>query len=105
MLIGRSKISRNFLILFSLGGGALSMVLLYLQEDFGLSVIVPIIIWGVCISAFNIVFEGQLLAVVEQEADTVSMALFSALYNVGISLGAILGAATFERSVSSVPLV
>lgn len=54
---------------------------------------------------FNIVFQGQLLLSVDKDADTVSMALFSALYNVGIALGAMIGAAAFDHSPTTVPLV
>lgn len=49
------------------------------------------VVWGCCVTAFNVAFQSEVIRAVEADESSVAMSIFSGLFNFGIGAGSALG--------------
>jgi DHA1 family L-arabinose/isopropyl-beta-D-thiogalactopyranoside export protein-like MFS transporter len=72
-------------------GSCLALFLLLPSSALMIAVMLVIAFWGVCYTSFNVSMQNEVLKVIPNDSFAIVMALFSALYNVGIATGTIMG--------------
>ncbi len=75
---------------WSVGGIMVSLLLLKLFSFSELGTFGVIMVWGVAISIFNLSYQSRIIKLSPENTD-IAMAIFSAIYNVGIGSGAYIG--------------
>jgi DHA1 family L-arabinose/isopropyl-beta-D-thiogalactopyranoside export protein-like MFS transporter len=70
---------------------AAALLLLYPATLSKYSVILLCAVWGMAVMAYNVTFQSELILCVPQSASSVAMAIFSAIFNMGIGCGTWLG--------------
>ena len=66
---------------------AAALLLLYPATISKYSVIILCAVWGMAVMAYNVTFQSELILCVPQSASSVAMAIFSAIFNMGIGCG------------------
>ena len=79
-------------ITFALIGVTVFMMLLHLSAASHLASISICMLWGIAITAYNLVFQSEVIRVAP-EGTTIAMSIYSGIYNVGIACGALTGGA------------
>ena len=64
-----------------------ALLLLYPATISKYSVIILCAVWGMAVMAYNVTFQSELILCVPQSASSVAMAIFSAIFNMGIGCG------------------
>ena len=82
----------DFFITFAFGGVATFLLLLHLASASHMASISVCMLWGVAITAYNLVFQSEVIRVAP-EGTTIAMSIYSGIYNVGIACGALTGGA------------
>ena len=110
-MLGSVLFSRYFdrtprtFIIFALGGVTTFMLLLHLAASSHIASISVCMLWGVAITAYNLVFQSEVIRVAP-EGTTIAMSIYSGIYNVGIACGALTGGAVCSYlSVTSIGYV
>lgn len=97
-MLGSVLFSRYFdrsprtFITFAFGGVATFLLLLHLASASHMASISVCMLWGVAITAYNLVFQSEVIRVAP-EGTTIAMSIYSGIYNVGIACGALTGGA------------
>ena len=95
-IIGSILFSRYFdkhpypFICFAITGIATFLILLHFSSFSHYTVIALCIFWGIAITAFNLVFQAEVIRFAPQ-ATTIAMSIYSGIYNLGIGSGALIG--------------
>ena len=79
------------ILLMAFAGSCLALFLLLPSSALMIAVMLVIAFWGVCYTSFNVSMQNEVLKVIPNDSFAIVMALFSALYNVGIATGTIMG--------------
>lgn len=66
---------------------AAALLLLYPATISKYGVVVLCAVWGMAVMAYNVTFQSELILCVSQSASSVAMAIFSAIFNMGIGCG------------------
>lgn len=72
-------------------GVALALLLLLPAAGRPATVIPLCAFWGMSVTAFNVVFQAEIIKCTPQDATSVAMSVFSGLFNLGIGCGTLLG--------------
>lgn len=81
---------QRFFLNFTIFGVFIALSSLFMVKFSLLSAIGICMIWGLCITFFNLTFQSQILNLVPI-GTSVAMSIFSGIYNVGIGSGAFIG--------------
>ena len=93
ILFSRYSARRPDLLLFAASlGMAVSLLLLYPLSGFMGSVLALCFFWGIVYTLFNLSLQVRIMAVLPQ-ASTISMTIYSAVFNLGIGCGTTIGGA------------
>ena len=74
-------------------GVAVSLMLLYVSSLNHYTVILLCVCWGMFITAFNVVFQAEIIKHTSKDTTAIAMSVFSGIYNMGIGCGALFGGA------------
>ena len=74
-------------------GVAVSLMLLYVSSLNHYTVILLCVCWGMFITAFNVVFQAEIIKHTSNDTTAIAMSVFSGIYNMGIGCGALFGGA------------
>ena len=83
-------------ITFALTGVTVFMMMLHLSAASHLASISICMLWGIAITAYNLVFQSEVIRVAP-EGTTIAMSIYSGIYNVGIGSGALIGGVICTR--------
>lgn len=72
-------------------GVAVSLLLMHPASFNQYTVIALCILWGAVITAFNVVFQAEIIGQTSMETTSIAMSIFSGTYNLGIGLGTTVG--------------
>lgn len=93
VLFSRYSARKSGLLLFTASSGmAVSLLLLYPLSGFMGSVLALCFFWGIVYTLFNLSLQVRIMAVLPQ-ASTISMTIYSAVFNLGIGCGTTIGGA------------
>ena len=81
-----------------------SLLLLKLFSFSELGTFGVIMVWGVAISIFNLSYQSRIIKLSPENTD-IAMAIFSAIYNVGIGSGAYIGGLISSKAGLSLSLI
>lgn len=82
---------RRLFLLGSVLGVALSLLFLQFGAHCLVLLLAVCVLWGVCGAAFSIVYQAEILRFAKQGQETVAMAIFSGIFNLGIGTGSFIG--------------
>lgn len=91
VMLSRSRRPRSFFLTLAMVGTPLTFLLIAGLSGFHWAVIFPVAAWGIFLTVFNVISQGDMLVSVDEEHHSIAMSMYSALYNVGISMGAVMG--------------
>lgn len=93
VLFSRYSARKSGLLLFTASSGmAVSLLLLYPLSGFMGSVLALCFFWGIIYTLFNLSLQVRIMAVLPQTS-TISMTIYSAVFNLGIGCGTTIGGA------------
>ena len=72
-------------------GIAASLLLLRLSALLPGTVIMLCAVWGIAVTAFNVALQAEIINYSPQNATSISMCIFSGIFNLGIGCGTFLG--------------
>lgn len=78
-------------LMLSLAGACVCLLLLGASAAVTVAVVAVVAAFGLCATAVNISLQNETIRNSPQDANTVAMALFSTLFNVGIAIGSLVG--------------
>ncbi len=96
-MIGSVMFSRYFnrcqypFIMTVTGGVAVSLLLLQLASYSVWAMMALCVFWGAVITAYNVVFQAEIIRFAPQGGSSVAMSIFSGIFNLGIGCGALFG--------------
>lgn len=72
-------------------GIAVCLLLLHLSALLPTTVILLCVIWGMAVTAFNVALQAEIITYSPQSATSISMSIFSGIFNLGIGCGTLVG--------------
>ena len=72
-------------------GIAASLLLFRLSALLPATVIMLCAVWGIAVTAFNVALQAEIINYSPQNATSISMSIFSGIFNLGIGCGTLLG--------------
>lgn len=75
----------------SVTGISLFLLVLHVASFHPFTIMLVCILWGVAITAYNVVFQAEIIKYAPQESTAVAMSVYSGIYNLGIGCGALSG--------------
>lgn len=87
---GYDKNRRGFMVL-ALLGPAICLLLLDPLCGHTFAIVLLSVVWGMCVTLFNMTFQNELMRVAVEDGVTIANSLFSGIYNVGIASGSMVG--------------
>jgi DHA1 family L-arabinose/isopropyl-beta-D-thiogalactopyranoside export protein-like MFS transporter len=87
---GYDRRRKAFMALSILGPAACFLLLDPFSGDI-MATMLLIVIWGMCVTLFNMSFQNELMKIAVDDGVTIANSLFSGIYNVGIAAGSMVG--------------
>ncbi len=83
--------NRRAFMVIALAGPAVCLMLLEPVCGYTSILILISIVWGMCVTLFNMTFQNELMRTAVDDGVTIANSLFSGIYNVGIAAGSMVG--------------
>lgn len=72
-------------------GIAVCLLLLHLSSQYSSTIILLCVVWGMAVTAFNVALQAEIINNSPQNATSISMSIFSGIFNLGIGCGTLVG--------------
>ena len=82
---------RKFFLAGCVGGVALSLLLMIVGAVSFWSAFAVCFLWGVCSAVYSVIYQSEIIRVADSGSQTVAMAIFSGIFNLGIGTGSFIG--------------